>query len=66
MSDGRYDVIVVGSGAGGAPVAHTLSRAGASVLVLEKGPRYVRSDFLHDEISSCRRDFFVPFPGDDP
>lgn len=66
MKGPRYDVVVVGSGAGGAPVAHTLARAGASVLVLEKGPRLARKDFLHDEISSCRRDLFVPFPEDDP
>lgn len=62
----RVDVVVVGSGAGGGPVAYALARAGASVLVLEKGPRHVAKDFLHDEISSCRRDFFVPYPTDDP
>ena len=58
--------MVVGSGAGGGPVAYALARAGASVLVLEKGPRYTPSDFLHDEISSCRRNFFVPYPQHDP
>ncbi len=62
----RFDAIVVGSGAGGAPVAYTLALAGAKVLVLEKGPRYGREDFTRDEIISCRRDFFVPFPDDDP
>ncbi len=61
-----YDAIIVGSGAGGAPVALELARAGHRVLVLEKGPRHAPQDFLHDEISSCRRDFFVPFPEDDP
>ena len=60
------DVVVIGSGAGGAPVAFDLAKAGLQVLVLEKGPRYEPSDFLHDEISMCRRDFFVPFPDDDP
>ncbi len=58
--------MVVGSGAGGSPIALTLARAGARVLVLEKGPRYGREDFPHDEITSCRRDFFTPFPADDP
>ena len=62
----RFDVVVVGSGAGGSPVAYTLAKAGARVLVLEKGPRYRREDFPHDEITSCRRDFFIPYPADDP
>jgi choline dehydrogenase-like flavoprotein len=33
-----FDVVIIGSGGGGAPIAHTLARAGKSVLVLEKGP----------------------------
>jgi choline dehydrogenase-like flavoprotein len=37
MSSERYDVIIVGSGAGGAAVAYKLARAGARVLMLEKG-----------------------------
>ncbi len=60
------DVVVVGSGAGGAPIAYELARAGAEVIVLEKGPRYGPKDFVHDEISTCRRDFFLPWPDDDP
>ncbi len=62
----EVDVVIVGSGAGGAPVALSLARAGMSVMVLEKGPRYTTRDFLHDEIAMCRRDFFTPFPDDDP
>ncbi len=60
------DVVVVGSGAGGAPVALTLARAGASVVVLERGPRYGREQFLHDEVRIARRSFFVPSVDTDP
>jgi choline dehydrogenase-like flavoprotein len=60
------DVCVIGSGAGGAPVALALGRAGFSVVVLEKGPWYAPSDFVHDEILNSRRNFFSPFPWDEP
>ena len=33
-----FDYIVVGSGAGGMPMADRLSEAGKSVLLIEKGP----------------------------
>ncbi|MEZ4273273.1 MAG: GMC family oxidoreductase [Myxococcota bacterium] len=60
------DVIVVGTGAGGSPVALTLARAGAKVLMFERGPRYSRKDFVHDEVRVARRNFFVPSVATDP
>ncbi len=60
------DVCIVGSGAGGAPLALELARAGAKVVVLEKGPWHKRGDFDHDEIKNSRRDFWVPFISDEP
>ena len=42
MSSEPYDVIVVGSGAGGAAAAYRVAKAGARVLMLEKGHQLPR------------------------
>src|SRR3984957_599807 len=55
-----FDVVIIGSGAGGAPIAHILAKAGKSVLILEKGPLLLpqyqapngHSDFKRDELIS--------------
>ncbi|MGB0384686.1 MAG: GMC oxidoreductase [Ardenticatenaceae bacterium] len=54
----QFDVVIIGSGAGGAPIAHELVKEGKSVLVLEKGPLFRAqsqdgrgvSDFKRDEL----------------
>jgi choline dehydrogenase-like flavoprotein len=54
----QYDLVIIGSGAGGAPIAYVLALAGKSALVLEKGPlmraQYQEprglSDFKRDEL----------------
>ena len=55
-----YDVCVIGSGAGGSPVALSLAQAGYSVLVLEKGPWFTEADFSKDELACCRRSTYTP------
>ncbi|ORX56202.1 long-chain fatty alcohol dehydrogenase [Hesseltinella vesiculosa] len=44
-----FDVIVIGSGAGGGVVAAKLAQAGKSVLVIEKGPYVHESEFAMTE-----------------
>ncbi|HEX8794344.1 MAG TPA: GMC family oxidoreductase [Polyangiaceae bacterium] len=65
MKRDSFDVVVVGSGAGGGPIALELARAGARVLVIEKGPHVETRDFVHDEVA-MRRHFMVPDPADEP
>ena len=56
----EFDVCVIGSGAGGGPVAHTLALAGHSVVVLEKGPWLKEGDFFKDELACCLRSVYTP------
>src|SRR5947209_5784924 len=52
----QFDVVIIGSGAGGAPIAHILAKAGKSVLVLEKGP-LLRTQYQDpDKLSDFKRD----------
>lgn len=55
-----FDICIVGSGAGGGPVALELSRAGLDVVVLEKGPWFTEQDFYKDELACCRRSVYTP------
>jgi choline dehydrogenase-like flavoprotein len=45
MAD-RYDLIIIGTGAGGGTLAHALATRGASILLLERG------DFLPRETAN--------------
>ena len=42
----HYDVIIIGTGAGGGTLAHTLAGSGRSILLLERG------DFLPREMDN--------------
>jgi len=55
-----FDVCVIGSGAGGGPIASTLADAGYSVVVLEKGPWFTEKDFYKDDLACCRRSVYTP------
>jgi len=56
----KYDVCIVGSGAGAGPVIHELSKAGLKVVVLEKGPWLKTEDFSKDEMVATRRSVYTP------
>ncbi len=67
-----FDVVVIGSGAGGAPIAYEIARAGKTVLVLEKGPLLRTqgergpgslSDFKRDEMFNAGPERIITTPG---
>jgi choline dehydrogenase-like flavoprotein len=66
----QFDVVIIGSGAGGSPIAHTLVTAGKSVLILEKGPLFQAqyqtadglSDFKRDELFADGSEKRIQFP----
>ncbi len=63
-AEADVDVVVVGSGAGGAVAADTFARAGLSVLVLEEGGPVNREDFTGrpvDRMLALYRDHGLTF-----
>jgi len=56
----KYDLCIVGSGAGAGPVIYELSKAGFKVVVLEKGPWLKTEDFSKDEMVATRRSAYTP------
>lgn len=60
MTSERYDVVVVGSGAGGGLVAGEVADAGANVLLLEAGPHRTAADFTRWEAHANHDIWFAP------
>lgn len=55
----EYDLVVIGSGAGGAPIASEFAKKGKTVLVLEKGPLLAPQYQAPDGLSAFKRDELV-------
>jgi choline dehydrogenase-like flavoprotein len=60
MDKMTVDVCIIGSGAGGSPVAYELVNAGFSVVVLEKGPWITTEQFNKDEMAVTRKQSLRP------
>src|SRR5436305_6826735 len=58
----EFDVVIVGSGAGGGIAAYVLTKAGARVCVLEKGPWLHRHNYGDDELRFGDRNFIEDDP----
>lgn len=56
----KYDICIIGSGAGAGPIAYELTKIGKKVLILEKGAIYSEKDFSKDEIAYVRREIVTP------
>jgi choline dehydrogenase-like flavoprotein len=57
MKELSYDVVIIGSGAGGGTVAQELvplAREGARIVLLEKGPKFQDQDFTGKEIEMAQ------------
>ena len=56
----KYDVCIIGSGAGAGPIIYELTKAGYKVLVLEKGPWFKTEHFTKDDMTATRRSVYTP------
>ncbi|MBE7446467.1 MAG: GMC family oxidoreductase [Planctomycetia bacterium] len=56
MASNRYDVIIIGSGAGGGTLAHALALSGKKILILERGSYLPREKSNWDTIEVFHKD----------
>jgi choline dehydrogenase-like flavoprotein len=59
IDDRHYDVIIIGSGAGGATMARSLADAGHAVLLLERGQQMPLVDQNVADVDLFRKDGYL-------
>jgi len=55
-----YDAVIIGSGAGGGPVAYQLTQAGKKIAIIEAGGFFTTNDFDRFELVALRRLWWKP------
>ncbi len=55
-----FDAIIIGSGAGGGPVAWQLAQAGKKIAIIEAGDFYTTNDFNRFELGQIRKLWWKP------
>ena len=58
MNAAAYDLIIIGTGAGGSTLAHRLAPTGKRILILERGERLVRSKDNWDPDKVFRKEIY--------
>jgi len=61
----KFDYCFIGAGAGAAPIAYKLAKAGYSICLIEKGPLLKEEDFFKDELAVSRRSIYTPNSDDE-
>lgn len=56
MTEERFDVIIIGTGAGGGTLAHRLAATGKRILILERGPFLPREKANWDAVEVFQKD----------
>ena len=56
--DQKYDIIIIGTGAGGSTIAHTLAPTGKKILILERGEYLVRSKDNWDPVKVFGKEMY--------
>jgi choline dehydrogenase-like flavoprotein len=58
MTDRHYDIIIIGTGAGGGTLAHRLAPSGKNILILERGTFLPKEKTNWDPVAVTKKDYY--------